>query len=234
MFIILLCALLIKDVPRLEGEQQRQISLKRALMTKEFYMLLVSFTFTVVGPLYIVQKYKEIAQYLEIMNDKLLAVLGSTGAIFASCCKIVFGHLIDVYGFKIVYFMMIGLIFVVGIGINIEIANSFAFSIYVCISYVSLGGHQTILAPISRRLYGNVTGMMVFGFLFFTIGFGTILAFFAAIIQGNIENFAITCTSLSGLAFVSLITIIFFKDEPILQGEDMTPLLENNKNNADS
>ena len=216
--IILICAMLIHDVPKIEAEERQQI--------KEFWMLFSAFTLTTVGPIYLVQKYKEISVYLDNMTDQTLAILGSVGAVFASCCKLIFGHMNDVFGFKAVYILMIGLILFVGVGINWGVYNPFIFGTYVCISYVNIGGHYTILAPICRQLYGNITGMKIFGFLYTTIGIGTVFALIAAVIQGDIAYYAEVFTILSGLGLISLACIATLKDKPVVyQGENMTPLL---------
>ena len=220
MAIILLCALLIHDVPKVKEDERQQITVEHALKTKEFWMLFIAFTLTTVGPVYLVQKYKEISVYLENMTDQSLAILGSIGAIFASCCKLLFGHLNDVYGFKTVYILMIGMILFVGVGINWGVASPMIFGSYICISYVNLGGHYTILAPICRLMYGNVTGMKIFGIVYITIGLGTAIALGAAILQGDIKYYAEVFTILSGLGLISFAAIANLNDKPIIIQDD--------------
>ena len=132
-----------------------------------------------------VDKYKDIAEYLDLMTDKALALLGSLGAMIACGCKLQFGYMNDLYGFKKVYSLVIVLILGSGVGINFGTSNPFVYGFYVCMSYSNLGAHYTILAPVCRRLYSNTTGMKVWGILYSSIGFGSLIAF---CVQGDCRH----------------------------------------------
>ena len=224
--IVILCIFLIKNYPPEEKEEIVQISFRNSIRAREFWLLFLCFSLTTIGPVYIVQKYKDIAVFLEVMSDQSMAVLGSTGALLSSFCKLVFGHMNDKYGFKIVYFLLIAQIIVVGGCFGIGTDISWVFGLYICISYVSLGGHYTILAPICRKLFGRIVGMKVWGVLYVTIGMGTLFAFIAQVIEPDIKDFAMMILVLSSLAVFSLASLMFFRELPIYEDEHCTPLLE--------
>ena len=224
--IIILCVFVIKDIPIIQNEEIEQISVHNSLKTREFYLLLFCFSLTCVGPVYIVQKYKDIANYLDIFSDQSLAALGSIGALLSSFCKLFFGHMNDKYGFKIVYSTIIIQILLVGLGFNFGAEYSPVFALYICISYVSLGGHYTILAPICRKLFGKVTGMKIWGILYVTIGIGTLLAFITQILVPDIAEYPFVISVTSGLAFVAFASMLIFRELSIYQDESSTPLLD--------
>ena len=224
--IIILCAFLIKNYPPEQKEEIVQISFKNSMRAREFWLLFFCFSMTTVGPVYIVQKSKDIGIYLEVMSDQSIAALGSFGALLSSFCKLVFGHMNDKYGFKIVYFLLIAQIIVVGGCFGVGSDISWVFALYICISYVSLGGHYTILAPICRKLFGRIVGMKVWGVLYVTIGIGTLLAFIAQVIEPDIKEYAMMVISLSALAVFSLAAMMLFRELPIYEDESCTPLLD--------
>jgi nitrate/nitrite transporter NarK len=224
--IIILCIFMIKDIPVVQNEEIEQISVRNSIRTREFWLLFFCFSLTCVGPVYVVQKYKDIANYLDIFSDQSLAALGSIGALLSSFCKLFFGHMNDKYGFKIVYTIIIVQILVVGLGFNFGADYSAVFAFYICISYVSLGGHYTILAPICRKLFGRVTGMKAWGILYMTIGIGTLLAFITQVLVPNIAEYAFVISITSGLAFLALASMFIFRELPVYQDESCAPLLD--------
>lgn len=224
--LIIICFFLIENIPVVKAEEVEQISVRNSMRAREFWLLFVCFSLTTIGPVYIVQKYKDIANYLEVLSDQSLAALGSFGALLSSFCKLFFGHMNDKYGFKFVYTMIISMILIVGIGFNFDADNSWLFTVYICFSYVNLGGHYTILAPICRKLFGRVTGMKAWGILYMTIGIGTSFAFLAQIIEPDISSYTILISILSGLAIISLASMFIFRELPIYQDENCTPLLD--------
>ena len=179
--------------------------------------------------MYLVQKYKDIAEFLHLMSDKSLALLGSVGALLACGCKLVFGQMNDMYGFKTVYNTMIVLIIIVGVLINVGIDIPIVFGIYVCTSYTTLGGHYTILAPFCRLLYGSTTGMKVWGLLYNTIGIGSVIAFMVYVLQGDTSNYAMAFMLLSCMACVSLVAIFFSRCHPIYDNDLSASLIEEKK-----
>jgi nitrate/nitrite transporter NarK len=224
--IIIACIFLIKNYPAEKKEEVEQISFRNSFRAREFWLLFICFSLTTVGPVYIVQKYKDIAIYLQILSDQSLAALGSIGALLSSFCKLAFGHMNDKYGFKVVYFLLIAQIIVVGGGFSYGADIDWVFAFYICISYVSLGGHYTVLAPICRKLFGRIVGMKVWGVLYMTIGIGTLFAFIAQVIEPSIEYYSWLILILSALAVLAFTGMMFFRELPIYQDENCTPLLE--------
>jgi nitrate/nitrite transporter NarK len=225
--IIIFTFILIKNYPPENKEEVEQISFKNSLRTRECWLLFICFSLTSVYPIYIVQKYKDIGIYLQVMSDQSLAILGSVGALLSSFCKVVFGHMNDKYGFKVVYLLLITLIIVMGGCFRFGNDINWVFTLYICISYVSLGGHFTLLAPICRKLFGRIVGMKVWGVLYMTVGIGTLFAFIAQILEPDIQNFTFLILCLSGLALVALACMMFFREIPIYQDSLSVPLLSN-------
>ena len=180
-----------------------------------------------------VDKYKDIAEYLDLMTDKALALLGSLGAMIACGCKLQFGYMNDLYGFKKVYSLVIVLILGSGVGINFGTSNPFVYGFYVCMSYSNLGAHYTILAPVCRRLYGNTTGMKVWGILYSSIGFGSLIAFCVQITQTNLDNAIYVFTFLSGLSILVFSFLYFMREKELYSNDKEIPLLEKKLHESD-
>ena len=229
MVLNLLCLVLIQDIPPVRGSGPEQISLKKAVSMKEFWILFFAFSITVAGPVYLVQKYKDIAEFLHLMSDKSLSLLGSVGALLACGCKLLFGQMNDMYGFRTVYNTMIALIIIIGVLINFGIEEPIVFGLYVCMSYTTLGGHYTILAPFCRLLYGNSTGMKVWALLYNTIGIGSVIAFLVYVLQGDTANYAVAFMLLSCTAVISFVAFCFSNTRPIYDNELSTSLIEEKK-----
>ena len=230
--IMILSVILIKDEEAAEEAAPEKIGLGEACRTREFWIICIGFTITTVAPVYVVEKFKDIALHLDTMDDQSLTFLGSLGAMFASSCKLVFGAMTDKYGFKINYIVIIGMVLFVGIGINFWVTNAVLYSTYVCISFASLGAHYTINAPVCRLMFGTKTGMKIWGFVYTTIGIGTGIALVITILQDSIADYAFVITLVSAIGIFPLLSLIFLREKPLYEvsytedGQDLTPLLK--------
>ena len=160
-------------------------------------------------PLYIAGNFKSYEQK-DLDDDQFITIVGSVGAVFNGLSRGFWSSLMDVVGFKIVYFSLLIL--------EITIAFTFAlvhkvkalFFIWVCCSFTCLGGHFSIFPTLSAKIYGPASGSKVYTVSFTAFAMGTIINFILTKQsgKGNID-YEVLFYILASLAILSLISAIF-------------------------
>jgi hypothetical protein len=87
-----------------------------------------------------------------------------------------------------------------------------AFFIWICLLFPCIGCHFTLLAPISIRIYGRITGTKIFGLLALSMGTASLLAYFLQVYVVKYTNYDTFFWLLSGLSGVAFISNLFFTE----------------------
>lgn len=149
---------------------------------------------------------------IKINDDKFLTIVGSVGAVFNGCGRMLWGMLYDRLTFKKVYiFLLIIQIIFVATFDSISSYKS-AFFIWICVLLFCEGGHFAIFPALCLKEFGTNPGSKIYPVVYFAFSlsnflqFGVVYSLKASIGYHNIYWIFL------GLTVVSFILAIIFKE----------------------
>jgi hypothetical protein len=93
--------------------------------------------------------------------------------------------------------------------------NKFLYIIWVCLSYICLGGHFSVFPTACVNIFGIKIGPKIFTFLFTAIGSTGIMGFLIGKYLLSILGYGMFFTIASTLSLFSLALLIFSFDEKL-------------------
>lgn len=193
------------------------ITVKEAVKLFKFYHLLLMLICSAFYGMYMTAAYKILGQEYEI-DDLTLTTAGSIGAVFNGGAKVIAGVLADKVGFKIIYYVVLGLQIVLAFSIYFIVKlNKILYVVWIALTQASLGAHFTIFPFVTAKIFGIQSGGLLYSLIFngFTIGSlaGFIIQTYllASIGQELFLFFA------GFLSIVSLVMLYFLNVDPIIQ-----------------
>jgi nitrate/nitrite transporter NarK len=116
---------------------------------------------------YIASVYKNIC--LDKLSDEQLTLAGSIGSLCNGASRIMWATLIDSYGFKRVYFVL--LVIQMFVAITMYPFRSYEYFYILCVglSYTCEGGHFSMFPTAGASIFGVANGGQIFTIMFFTV-----------------------------------------------------------------
>ena len=140
-------------------------------------------------------------------------VLGILFGIVNGSCRLLWGYLMDRFGFK-------PLMLIISF-IEIAIASSFYFIVkigelyFVCVLLIALclGGHFSMLAPLFNKVYGVAIGPQTYGICGFFIGLANLTGpLLCAFFLKEKEDFLVAFLVAGSLIIIKIICLIMFNE----------------------
>jgi hypothetical protein len=182
-----------------------ELTTAQSLKTRQFWQIFVCTILSGTVGIFAVASFKTIGlQYNH--SDQFLTVTASVGSIIDGLLRPFWGQGIDVLTYKYIYMIILANQIITCATFPLIASYAPAFLIWICLLYPCVGCHFTMLAPISIRIYGRITGTKIFGFLALSMGAASLLAYFlqAYVVKyTNYDTFFWLLSGLSGIAFTS-------------------------------
>ena len=157
-----------------EKEVEENIPLLHVIKTWKFgllYCLVVSHMFY---GYYMSNEFKQYG-FTGGLDDKTLTLIGSFGALFNGCFKIVWATLLDYYNFKPIYTIILCITISGLIAVHWAVYNSITYFIVVCLAFMCDGSMTSMIPVVTNRVFGVKRGPMVYSYIFSTFGVAALL-----------------------------------------------------------
>ena len=109
------------------------------------------------------------------IDDKTLSSIGSAGALFNGCFKIVWASLLDYFNFKPLYSMILIVQLSCLTAIHWAHYNAASYSVVVCLSFMCDGSMTSMIPVVTNQVFGVNRGSTVYGYMFSTFGVASML-----------------------------------------------------------
>jgi OFA family oxalate/formate antiporter-like MFS transporter len=151
-----------------------------------------------------------------IKNDVFVTTVGAAGAIWNGLSRPFWATLQDKYGFKKVYFIL--LIIKIPVAFTMPFARMFPllYLIWICLTFVTLGGQFSIFPTLCGKIYGPRTGSLIYSVLYsgFMLSVFLGLIFTRLLLNSLGYNFIIYLTAFMAIGSLGILHI--FKEDIIL------------------
>ena len=137
-------------------EYRNSIGFKEAFMSARFWHMLIMLFFGEFYCLYNASSYKLVAQ--NTISDRSLTIAGALGSILNGLSRVVWGALLDKYGFKKLYLMLLTIETIVSFSIESCKYNATLYIICVALSFLCIGGHISLFSATGVRIFGIRNG----------------------------------------------------------------------------
>ena len=104
-----------------------------------------------------------------------MTLIGSFGALFNGCFKIVWATLLDYYNFKPVYSVVLCIYVVSLTTIHWAVYQSWSYAIVICLCFMCDGSMTSMIPVVTNRVFGVKRGPQVYGYMFSTFGVAAML-----------------------------------------------------------
>lgn len=152
-----------------EEDLNKETSFKeilKFLKTKE-YLLLFSMSLLSSGfGLMISVQFKDLG-LKTIDDDEFLTLIGSIGFVINSTFRIIWGYLMDKFGFKKVYWVLILIQLALICSLNAISQNKSCYFIWICLILACEGGHFSLFPAITMKQFGIKVGGILYPYVYF-------------------------------------------------------------------
>jgi len=147
------------------GPQELEINIKPGdiVKTREFWILWVTFVLNTQAVGYINSMYKAFGQTF-IQDDHFLAVVGAFAAIFNSGGRVLWGHLCDVFSYRMCMIMVTSLISLLFSTLYLtEFGQKATFAIWIWAIFFSFCGNFVLLPTATAQCFGTKNSSKNYG-----------------------------------------------------------------------
>lgn len=178
------------------------------MKTREFITLYIMNFFSIFFGLFVANEYKVYwLQYGNAPGDKFVSMIGSLGTLFNGM-RFIWSTLLDYYPYKIVYGVMLTMEIILGFTFPFVVTNNIVYPIYICLGFLCLGGHFTLVPNECKRIFGPKTTEL-YSYLYSYAGITGVTECVLQICVMNANNLRDFFFLYSGLACISLFMLIF-------------------------
>lgn len=161
------------------GEKEATIDLtihvKDALKSWRFWHHSIMLFNGVFFGVYVAAVYKAVAN--TVIKDKYLTIAGSIGSFVNGSSRIFWASLLDKYGFKAIYMIMLFIQLVSSLFIYSARTNTFLYCVFVCLTFLCEGGHFSTFPAAAVKIYGIEEAGKIFTISFFAVPLSSLLGF---------------------------------------------------------
>ena len=141
-------------------DETRCKSLSEALKSHLFWLLLVLFTFSASGGLFLAANYKNLG-IISIPDDNFLNAVGSVGAIANGGGRVIWGLLMDRFHFQKSFFILLSLELIEGFLLRFILGVKWVYLLLVGTGFFWLGGHPVLFPTFCIKSFGPKIGAEV-------------------------------------------------------------------------
>ncbi|OMJ82715.1 hypothetical protein SteCoe_16478 [Stentor coeruleus] len=201
----------IKKMNTLIVNPDLNLTILQVLKTVQFHQIFWGYLLSAMASLVASASFKSIGIKLSY-DDTFLTIVGSVGSIMNGALRPLWGIFFDKTSFKIVYLAILFIQIVLCFTFPSVYNYKAAFLIWIVIFMICLGGHSTILAPISVRVYNHEVGSKVFSILTLSFGISCITVYFIQVYATEYLDPSIFFYIVGGLSCCSFISTTFFAE----------------------
>ena len=139
-----------------DDECTNSVGFKEAFMSTRFWHMFIMLFFGEFYCLYNASSYKVVAQ--NTISDRSLTIAGAFGSVLNGFSRVAWGALLDTYGFKKLYFMLLTIETIVAFSIESCKYNATLYIICVALSFLCVGGHISLFSATGVRIFGIGNG----------------------------------------------------------------------------
>ena len=140
----------------------------RILASRKFLMLYAMAGFHLFQGYYLSNSFKQIG-FQHNLSDSTLTYIGSFGALFNGCCKILFAAMLDCFKFKHIYVVILMMVCTALVGMHFATDPiSFGTCVFVC--FMCDGSMTSMLPVVTLEVFGLKRCNQVYGFMFSVFG----------------------------------------------------------------
>ncbi|OMJ82141.1 hypothetical protein SteCoe_17263 [Stentor coeruleus] len=187
------------------------LTIFQVLKTVQFHQIFWGYLLSAMTGLVASASFKSIGIKLSY-DDTFLTIVGSVGSIMNGAFRPLWGIFFDKTSFKIVY--MVILFTQIVLCFTFPNVNNYkaAFLIWIVILMICSGGHSTILAPVSVRIYNREAESKVFSIFMLSVGISCLIVYFIQVNATEYLDPNIFFYIVGGLSCCSFISTIFFTE----------------------
>ena len=104
-----------------------------------------------------------------INDDQFLTLIGSLGFVFNSCFRIIWGLLMDKFGFRKVYWILLTCQFSLICSLYAISSYKAAYFLWICLMLACEGGHFSLFPAITLKQFGIKMGGLIYPYVFFCL-----------------------------------------------------------------
>lgn len=181
------------------------------LNTRQFISLYVMNFFSIFLGLFVANMWKQYWNTLaDPPSDKLQSTIGSIGLVFNGM-RFIWSMLLDHYSYKSVYGSMLVLEILIAFTFPLVVNYTWIYVCYICIGYLCLGGHFTLLPNVCKQIFGD-KATLVYSYLYTYAGVTGVAECLIQIFLMTSNNLEFFFYLYGGFSVISLILLIFWFD----------------------
>lgn len=187
------------------------------MKTNQFISLYVMNFFSIFLGLFVVNEYKVF--WLNAKSppgDHFTSSVGSIGSIFNGM-RFIWSALLDHFPYKIVYGILLTVEILLGLTYPSIIDNEWLVGIWICLGYLCLGGHFTLVPNEMKKIFGDDTTQL-YSYFYTYGGITGVVECILQILVMTQSNLYLFYYLYAGFACLSLLMLIFWYD-----GTPITP-----------
>jgi hypothetical protein len=188
-----------------------ELTLTQSLQTRQFWQIFFCKILSGSGALFAVISFKTVGLNNN-HSDQLITVAASVGSAVDGILRPFWGQGVDVLTYKYIYMIILANQIIVYATFPLVAGYAPAFFIWICLLFPCIGCHLTLLAPISIRIFGRITGTKVFGLFAFSMGISGLLAYFLQAFVVKYTSYGFLFWLLSGFSGVAFVSTLFFTE----------------------
>ena len=136
---------------------EKEVPVLRILMTSNFlWLYLIAITHLFYG-YYMSNSFKQYG-FSAGLDDRTLTTIGSAGALFNGCFKIVWATLLDYFEFKKIYAIILVIQISMLIWVHWSVNNAFTYAITICLSFMCDGSMTSMLPVVTLSVFKLTRG----------------------------------------------------------------------------
>jgi MFS transporter, OFA family, oxalate/formate antiporter len=202
--------LIIKDISLASSKHDVEgISFADCLKTPQFVQILLITLLSGSIGLFFIANYKRIG--LNAHPDSFVTIVGSVAALSNGLFRIVWGYLLDKYSYKSVNSLILLLQILLCSSFYFIVKVDYLYLLWVGLIFCCHGGVNTMLAPVSMKLYGQNNGVNVYSFFAIGLGAGSLIIYAVQVNWVKFFHFdsfygLLACNALTALLILSQFT----------------------------
>ena len=162
------------------------------------------------------------------ISQNAIFIIKLSSGIIQSLSNLIFGLIMDKYGFKLLMYIITSLEILISASIYFAVINDYIYILYISLVLVCIGGTFSILAPEFIRIFGIIYGPEIYGLTGISIGIANFIGLLLCkFFMKNEKYYLLTFLIGTVLCIIKLFILIYFKDETSVT-KSITIVSENN------
>jgi MFS family permease len=149
----------------------------------------------------------------QINDDQFLTLIGSIGFIFNAGFRIIWGYLMDKFGFRKVYWLLLSCQLGLICSLNAICEYKAVYFVWICLILACEGGHFSLFPTVTLKQFGIKLGGFVYPYVYFAFVISNFIQFFIVLGLLDVIEYKNVFWIYAGLTFLAGILNFFFKEK---------------------